>query len=406
MTSPPKKHRVLFIAEAVTLAHVARAFSLAQSLDANTYDVFLACDPRYRALLPQVAFPIIDIASISSDEFLHALANGSPLYSRATLTRYVEDDLRLLRDLKPDVVIGDFRLSLSISARLTSTPYLTVTNAYWGPYTDIDFPVPELPFVKLLGVTVGQALFSAVRPIAFALHTLPLNAVRREYGLASLGFDLRRTYTDADITLYADIPEMVRVTPLPDNHQFIGPVYWAPNVPLPGWWDALPNDKPIVYVNLGSSGQARLLPTVLKALESLPVSVIAATAGRIKLDHLPSNAFVADYIPGDLASARAKLVICNGGSPTCQQAFAAGVPVLGIASNLDQFLNMQLVEHVGAGKLMRAGQTTPSRVHQRCSQLLSDPCYGQRARQLAELSDKSNTCVRFEQVLHTLLASQ
>lgn len=405
MTSSTKKRRILFIAEAVTLAHVARAFSLAQSLNKDAYEVHLACDPRYRALLPQATFPIIDIVSISGEQFLHALAKGSPLYDRDTLMQYVEDDLRLLKAIRPDAVIGDFRLSLSISARLTDTPYLTVTNAYWGPYTNIAFPVPELPFVKVLGATLGQLMFSAVRPFAFAMHTLPLNAVRRHYGLASLGFDLRRIYTDADYTLYADIPDMVKVSQLPDNHQFIGPVYWAPDIPLPAWWNDLPNDRPLVYVNLGSSGQARLLPSVLQALETLPVSVIAATAGRITLDHIPRNAYVADYLPGDQASARANLVICNGGSPTCQQAFAAGVPVLGIASNLDQFLNMQLVEQFGAGKLLRAGKAKSDLIRDLCSQLLNSDTYKQRARQLSLLSSNQDTGTHFEAALGKLLQS-
>lgn len=68
----------------------------------------------------------------------------------------------------------------------------------------------------------------------------------------------------------------------------------------------------------------------LNALADLPVTVIAATAGRNHLKNVPANAFVADYLPGEAAAARSAVVLCNGGSPTTQQALAAGVPVIGL----------------------------------------------------------------------------
>src|SRR5690606_21714330 len=45
MTS--RRPRILFVAEAVTLAHVARPMMLAQRLDPARYDVSLATDGRY-----------------------------------------------------------------------------------------------------------------------------------------------------------------------------------------------------------------------------------------------------------------------------------------------------------------------------------------------------------------------
>ncbi len=47
--SSPK--RVLFFAEAVTLAHVARPITLAKGLDPTRYEVVMACDPRCQQFL-------------------------------------------------------------------------------------------------------------------------------------------------------------------------------------------------------------------------------------------------------------------------------------------------------------------------------------------------------------------
>jgi len=346
--------KILFFAEAVTLAHVGRPIALAQSLDPARFDVHVACADGYDFCFGGTTFTRWRIDSIPSSQFLQALARGKPVYSTATLTRYVEDDLRVIDAVQPDMVIGDFRLSLSISARLRRIPYVSLMNAYWSPHVVQHYSVPHIPLTRLVPIRIANTLFRMARPIAFASHSIPLNRVRRAFGLPSLGTDLRKVYTDADYSMYADVPDLFPPRILPRQHDYIGPIIWAPPLPRPDWWERVPQDKPIIYVTLGSSGQGRLLPLVLDALSTLPVTVIAATAGTIDVARAPANAFVAAYLPGDLAARRASLVICNGGSPTSQQALAAGVPVLGITANLDQFLNMSGVVKAGAGIVLRA----------------------------------------------------
>jgi len=397
-----RKKRVLFVGEAVTLAHVARPMVLARALDPERYAVEFAWDPRYAALFPAPDFPLHTIGSIPGARFEAALAAGRPLYDAPTLRGYVEEDLELIERVRPDAVVGDFRLSLAVSAVVAKVPYLNLSNVYWSPWARQRFPVPELPVTKVLGARLGQLAFGLARPLAFALHAQPLNAVRREHGLPGLGHDLRRTYTWGDHTLYADIPELFATRELPPNHHFLGGILWSPDVARPAWWDALPADRPVVYVTLGSSGRSELLPTVLEALAGLPVTVIAATAGRVSIGSTPANAFVADFLPGEAAAARARLVICNGGSPTTQQALAAGVPVLGIPSNLDQYLNMQAVAAAGAGMLLRAGQASGEAVRAGAAALLADERSALAAARLAGHFRRHDAAARFRAVLDTL----
>ena len=376
------KRRVLFIAEAVTLAHVARLVALARSLDASRYAVVLACDPRYNKLIGVLPFPVVELRTIPAAQFFNAIARGSPIYSADDLTAYVEEDMRLLDRFRPDVVVGDFRLSLDVSATLSKVPYITITNAYWSPYARLRVPVPDITMTRVFGAKIAQWLFDFARPVAFALHAAPLNRVRRKFGLARRSFDLREAYTRADVALYADIAEIVPTDGLPHSHRFIGPISWSPVAPLPEWWDRLPADRPVVYATLGSSGQEGLLPVVLEALADLPVTVIAATAGRVKPAALPANARVADFLPGDRAAALAGVVICNGGSPTSYQGLAAGKPVIGIAGNLDQYLNMSLVEAAGAGTLVRGGEASVRSVREAVERLLADAAYRRSAERL------------------------
>lgn len=374
-----QKTRLLFLCEAVTLAHVARPLTLARALDPSRYDVHIAYDDRYRSLFHDGAFCRHPLTSIPSAQFLRALAKGRPLYDVSTLRAYVKADLDLIAAVRPDVVVGDFRLSLAVSARLAGIPYATVTNAYWSPFANPRYRVPDLPFTRVLGTGLGQLLFDAVRPLAFALHTRPLNRVRREHGLKDLGFDLRETYTHADLTLYADIPELIPTRALPAHHHYLGPLSWQPEISPPDWWDSIPRGKPVLYVTLGSSGRADLLPRVLESLASLPVTVLAATAGRVDLETVPANAFVADFLPGSDAARRADLVICNGGSLTTAQALQAGVPVIGVAGNLDQHLNMSYLEQSGVGIMLRPGRGFASALAEAVKRILRNDAYRQQA---------------------------
>lgn len=398
-----QKKRILFVAEAVTLAHVARPMVLAQALDPTHYDVYFACDPRFNDLFSDAAPPQRDIHSISCQRFMHALAKGKPLYDAATLSEYVTEDLELLNQISPDLVVGDFRLSLAISAPLTATPYATISNAYWSPYATRRFPVPELPLTRALGVGAAQALFTATRAAAFALHTIPLNKVRRAHGLPSLGWNLPRLYTWADYTLYADVPELIQTRDLPQTHQYLGPILWSPDIATPQWWSELPVDRPVIYVTLGSSGRSDLLPAIVEALARMPVTAILATAGRFEFERVPDNIFVAPYLPGDQSVKRAKLVICNGGSPTTQQALTHGVPVLGVPSNLDQHLNMEAIQDYGAGRLLRSEHTTSSAVYGLASDLLAQESYATAAARLAQTFSRYNAPEHFARFVARIL---
>ena len=299
------------------------------------------------------------------------------------LRRYVRDDRDLLARVAPDVVVGDFRLSLSISARLAGVPYATIANIYWSPCARLRFPLPELPLTRMLGVRTAARIFPLAQPLAFALHTRPLNRMRREYGLPSLGRDLRSTYTDADQVLYADAPELSPPHTLAPGHRFLGPVLWSPAVAEPAWWARIGDDEPVVYVTLGSSGHRRLLDATLRGLADLPVTVIAAAAGTRGSEPTPPNAFVTDYLSGEAACRRAALVVSNGGSLTVQQALVAGRPLLGLAANMDQHLSMAPVEAAGAGLLVRSEEATPHAIRQAVRRLLDEPSFRARAESIA-----------------------
>lgn len=366
----PKK--ILLMAHDVTLAHLGRPLQLAHHLRDAGHEVILAASADSARFLHDFPGQTHLLKPTGKARFIDNLANGRPVFDLPTLQRYTEEDEQVLSAYRPDLVIGDFRITLSISARRQHIPYATITNAYWSPAFSPRFVVPDLPMVRYLGIGLSQFLFDVARPFAFAYHCRPMNALRRHYGLPSLGHDLRHVYTDADLALFSDIPEVYGLDADMPGGIFLGPIQWSPDVPLPPWWNELDARQPIIYLTLGSSGDENALPEIVSQLACTQAQIMVATAGAKNPPSHP-RVFSAEYLPGNLAAARADLVVCNGGSPTSYQAIACGTPVLGIPRNLDQFLNMHYLEKNGLGRVIRNDALVRGQLGALASQMLTAP---------------------------------
>ena len=55
----------------------------------------------------------------------------------------------MLAEIAPDLVVGDLRVSLSVSARLAGIPYVAIANAYWSPYARRRFPLPDVLWTRM-----------------------------------------------------------------------------------------------------------------------------------------------------------------------------------------------------------------------------------------------------------------
>jgi UDP:flavonoid glycosyltransferase YjiC (YdhE family) len=393
---PNRRRRILFFSEAVTLAHIARPMVLAQALDRSRYDVFFASDPRFLGLFGDVPFPVRPIRSMSSKRFLQKTRRIPPLFDIPTLRAYVKEHLEVIQEIRPDLIVGDFRMSLPISASTARCPYMAIVNAYWSPLSQWPVPIPDGPVVL-------QWIAKPIVKWVIAWHAWPINRLRREYSLPALPYDFLHVHISADHVLYPDVPEMVPIAELPGNHHYVGPILWSPEMNPPEWWSHLPPDRPVVYVALGSSGREELLAVVFKALADLQVSVIVATAGRPVPPNIPANVYSADYLPGREAAARACLVICNGGSPTSHQALAVGTPVLGLASNIDQYMNMDAVCRTGGGEMLRAEESTVQEIRNCVTKMLAQPEYSEAAQAIAKIFAKYDAPSRFREILDGIL---
>jgi UDP:flavonoid glycosyltransferase YjiC (YdhE family) len=124
-----------------------------------------------------------------------------------------------------------------------------------------------------------------------------------------------------------------------------------------------------------------------------------ATLGRTRLKDLPPAVFVAEHLPAEAAVSRSHLLVSHGGSASSYVALAAGVPVLGLPSNLDQHLTMHHIVNAGAGLSLRAERATAHGVLVAARQLLEQPRFAESARRVADHFREWRVEFRFPAVL-------
>ena len=273
-----RKLRVLFIGEGATLAHAARPLALAAALPKQRYEVFLATPARYQAWASR-GVQVLPLNAQTPEAFARRLSRGLPIFSRRRLEAYFDEDLALIDQVKPDVVVGDLRLSLVASARQAGVPYISISNACWSPDRPLHPVRPVVDRFRGWPEPLAQAVFRLVIGQVLRWQATPVDQLLAAHGMQPLGKDLRRAFTEADATLYADIPALFPDIPESPRRRFLGPVIWAPPLQAPAWWDRLPEDKPLAYVTLGSSGDVQLPGAITGWLTAMGYAVILATAG-------------------------------------------------------------------------------------------------------------------------------
>jgi len=414
--SETTRPRVLFFSEAVTLAHLVRPLVLAEALASAGYEVHFASAYRYEDHFKDKASVFYwPIESISYDAFLSSVSGERSAYSEDRLESYIADEEALIRDVAPDLIVGDARLSLSVTAPMMGIPFVNLNNAYWSPHrADRGDPVPNYKRSSLyrllppaladavLPFPVVRVLYRVMKPLYERRFLAPFNRARRRRGLSPFR-DFKTFYTYGDWTLYTDTPELVPLKNPPPGHRFLGPILWSPPTAQPP--PTRTTDRPLLYVSFGSSNDVPDARGIVDELARLEVDLWVATAGRF---NVPSSrhVHVSPLAPGMEASRQAAVVVCSGGSTAAYQALAAGTPVVGVPSNNDQHLAMAGIDRRGAGVSVRSDQATPAAVRAAVEKVLADPSYRERARVMSKSFAAHNAPERFVAFVREALAGR
>ena len=379
-----EKPAVLIMPEGNILAHVGRALSIANALLKRNVDVSLAASGKHAERLRKLGLPLYPIHTAPRDELLDRLRTGGSAFSYDELSRCVTAEIELLEELQPEIVVGDFRPSLSVSAPYVGIPYVSVTNTVWTPHCRFQLDPPDswLP-TKILGKPLLRRLRPVLERPVFRYYARPFDRLRRSYGLSELR-DIRRYMCSEDLTLLADTPDLFPTTELPQGFTEIGPILWEPDAPDPPWLNELANDLQTVYVTMGSTGPAGTLKRIIKKLLDSGFQVTCTTAQEPQLRIQDSRFYSVPYARGSQLCRLADVVVCHGGNGTIYQALSQGTPVVGIPEFHDQEFNMQQIDAMDLGSKVKLGSRTDEQVCEAVHTVLEKPEYRSRAQALKQ----------------------
>lgn len=336
--------RELMIASGVGKAHLARLLLIARALRAQGEEVTFATGGD-GSLVANEGFEVFALPEAAVSDFGENVYAG---YTRELVADCVREERAVIEATRPDVVVGDFRLTAAISTRLEKVPYVSVVNGYmttaFDP-TDVLLPAGTSRAKRTIASLAGRRLQAAQK------HRLaaPFRAVAKSQGLTGLTslFD----FLEGDLTLIADLPEFCPLRNLTDSQRYVGPLVWEPAGDDGRLLRELNPTRPLIYATTGNTGAQRLVELMLEAFgRDTRYEVVLTTGAYIEPPAgAPPNVHVTRYACASEILSRAVAAIHCGGNGSTYQALAAGVPAVVVPHTNDQRINAHLIKGLGLG---------------------------------------------------------
>jgi len=410
----PGPRTVLFTPASNVLFHVGRCVVLARELARRGHRVVVAGSPRYLrdpAVAADLEFePLPDLSPEAGMELLRSILNRP---DRGAIEAMIEAEISVLRRLRPDLVVADFRPTLRVSTAVCGVPLASLLLGYWLPeYANApDFVPRTYPVVVHASRLVGERVARRLAPPAFRFvirrKSAPLRAAARARGqhLPPLLWD----FLQGDLNLVTDADELSPL-PVPPGFHRVGPIVWEPEAAAPGWLAQLDRTRPVVFVNYGSTAHPDLFRRTFVELADRPWQVILATCDQIdpREFRVPANFVVEKFVPVSKVLEVADLVLYHGGAGTFHQAARAGVPGVVVATHWDQEWAGRLTEERRLGSFLTLHEVrrTPGLIAATVEGVLADlPAHRQRAALLRDALAKHDGPVAAADRIEAFLAS-
>jgi UDP:flavonoid glycosyltransferase YjiC (YdhE family) len=204
----------------------------------------------------------------------------------------------------------------------------------------------------------------------------------------------------ADLTIVLDLEDFHAGEALPPNFRIMGPLFAS----VDGTAEVDPailrlfdpsSDGPKVFCTMGSSGYKEHLLEAVRALTSGIGkgwnSLILASPAICSLEEAKasagagSNSHITDaFVPALSVNEMADVVVSHGGQGTVQTALACGTPIVGVAMQLEQQINLDNVAAKGAGIRIPAHRWKAPNIQRAVRSVLADGKYRDNARRLQQ----------------------
>lgn len=444
-----KRGATLHVAVSVAMSNAGeatRALALARALrrqcptDVRLRVSFLSQGGRFDAMVSDAGFDLVACQPrFHSNNTMADLQRDLPeLVGSEQIARdLIEGQLAALGELRPDAVLHGFWPFASIAARLLDIPTIAFLPLPLEPTCIAGGMFPDLPDEAGLPARLPRPLRRRLARLAAPLmtrapffHQCRLGAAAAACGWPVTGSIPLWEANHAGLVVINDLPAFHTGYPRPDHIMVTGPVFPGcetlreatdPARDPAAELDAdivatLRRDgRPAILVAMGSSGNRRVLLEAARAVTPTDRdrwnAVILVPPAVCPLDEVRAvtgtgpNVLVTDrFVPALAASRLADIVVGHGGQGTVQTTMAAGTPMLGVGTVLEQQANLEHVMRAGAGIRIQQHRWRAAVIRHAVRTVLADPSYHRQAQHLAAMiRDLDGAGTAAERMWHYLL---
>ncbi len=277
---------------------------------------------------------------------------------------------RLLDTEAVDAVLVDLAFTGALPLVASHRPRPAVIVCGVGPLTlsSVDTPPFGMAWTPRPAMHYGDMHAVVHRILLRDIHN-ELTAALADVGAADIGVSLMDWPRLADRFVQLTVAgfEYPRAD-LPANVEFVGPVLpdSADGFEPPEWWADVLAARTVVHVTQGTLDNGnldQLIGPSLRALADDAGVVTVATTGRRLYQRLPSeipsNAYVAEWIPYSALLPHVDVMITNGGYGGVHHALRHGIPVVVAGESSDKAEVAARVEYTGVGVNLGTAHPTP-----------------------------------------------
>jgi UDP:flavonoid glycosyltransferase YjiC (YdhE family) len=354
---------ILFLPYAHQLGTTFGLIELANIFSKLGDDVVFAGEGPYIKLAKSSGFKVVKLIEIPFTKYRKVVDSGNiNFHDEKSLNLHVKEEIALLKELKPNLVITQARTSTIIGCRMLNIPFISLTVSFLTEYYDLPYEIPEtfslfpltkIPMVgKIMNNNAKRFVVSKAKNAAKAY-----NQILKKYRLPPIK-SMYDAYSGEFLTL---IPESRLLFPInnfapKDKYIFTGPLQNRTDIhPVPDWISrAKEKDGKFIYLSMGSSSD-KLYPYMLRRISSIfsqkdNYYIITNSCNLLKKElPLPKNVFLTNTAPARLMMQLADITICHGGKGTIYDSLLNKVPILGIPQQAEQELNLRRIKALGLG---------------------------------------------------------
>ena len=274
-----------------------------------------------------------------SKEFDFSWLNYNDIY------RVYKDQIRVIKELSPDVVIGDVAPTLKMAAEKCGVEYWSLMNGYMTPYykyvRKLSIRHKAYKHLKDLPESLSDKITSFAEKIAFKIVHKPFKKIRRQEGLSTVKSYMLET--QGDYNFVCDSEDLFPQTDLPRNYEIIGNL--NPIINKGEVEDLSDFNRPTIVLTMGSSGDWSFWEFLYeKEFEKYNI-IKAGYNEKSKAKHVRNI----DFVDLDELLKSTRLLICHGGNGTIYKGLRSGVTIFCKTSIFEQEWNVHALERIGKG---------------------------------------------------------